>query len=81
MTMRLPVGHGFSLRFQGGAAIKCFGHCTQKAPELNATGLSPCCLPGNGGGAHVKENFKQAPNSSAIFRSCSAGLGAWAAFL
>ena len=54
-----------------------------RAHEPNATGLSPCCLPGSwslGGGARVNENFTQGRNSSAIFRSCSASeKGAWAA--
>ena len=63
--------------------MKCFGHFMHKAPEFSATGLSPCCLPGSGGsfggGAHVNVNFTQGPSSSAIFRSCSASLGAWAA--
>ena len=50
---------------------------SQRARELNATALSPCYLPGSGGGgARVNENFTQGRNSSAIFRSCSASFGA-----
>ena len=66
--------------FQG-VSTKCFGRFSQRAGELNATGLSPCCLPGSGdgGGARV-DAFTQGRNSSAIFRSCSASEdGAWAA--
>ena len=58
-----------------------FWFFAQRASELNATGLSPCCLPGSGGGgARVKENFRQGRKSSAIFRRCSAQYsGAWVA--
>ena len=59
-----------------------FGCFRRKPRELNATGRSPCCLPGSGagGGARVSYHFTQGPKSSAIFRSCSAsGYGAWAA--
>ena len=60
---------GSSLCFEG-VATKCFGFFAQRARELNATGLSPCCLPGlSGGGARVKENFRQGHKSSAIFRN------------
>ena len=49
-----------------------------QGPELIAPSLSLCCVPGFGGGAHVGQNFRQGPNTSAIFRSCRArgrGLG------
>ncbi|CAE7268218.1 unnamed protein product, partial [Symbiodinium necroappetens] len=52
-----------------------------KGLELIAPSLSLRCLSGDGGGAHVEENFRQGPNTSAIFRSCRAGrdggLDAW----
>ena len=73
--MRLRV-EGSSLWLSG-----VFWAFSQRARELNATGLSPCCLPGSsGGGARVGKSFTQGRNSFAIFRSCSAsGNGAWAA--
>ena len=66
----------------GGGHKVFLGRFSQRARELSATGLSPCCLPGSfGGGAHVKKNFTQGRKSSAIFRSCSAAgySGAWVA--
>ena len=56
----------------------------QRARELNATGLSPCCLRGassdsSGGGAAIMKTATQGRKSSAIFRSCSASIGAWVA--
>ena len=74
-------GGVYSVSGGGRPAMKCFGRFMHKAPEFSATGLSPCCLPGNGGGALVRKSFAQGFSSSAMFRSCSAIEGAWAAFL
>ena len=63
-TMRLRVER---------LTTKSFGRSSRRARELNATGLSPCCLQGSeGGGARVSGAFTQGRNSSAIFRSCRA---------
>eukprot|EP00439_Symbiodinium_sp_Y106_P013336 s7949_g1.t3 len=69
-----------------GGGLYAAGGFSQEA-ESTVT-FENCTASGSGGGAAVNGNakavngnFKQAPNSSAIFRSCSAGYGAWAAFL
>eukprot|EP00439_Symbiodinium_sp_Y106_P051966 s3935_g6.t3 len=69
VTFENCTASGSGASFGGGGGLYT-GSFSQEAES--AVTFENCTASRDGGGAHVKENFTQAPNSSAIFRSCSA---------